>query len=202
MRYSTHFADTDIYDPDRLALTKPCDHAGCAGVGAYRAPKGRDRLQDYYWFCLAHVRDYNAKWNYYAGMNEAMIEAHLRDDAGWQRETWPLGTARNRGKKLDEQALRDHVARTYTMRHDDAQAAHHHTAPAGNTAAMRMLPPDIITALTTLELAEFGDAAHMKAQYRIMVKRHHPDANGGSSAAEERLKRINQAYTLLREWLS
>jgi len=29
------------------------------------------------------------------------------------------------------------------------------------------------------------------------VKRFHPDANGGDKTAEERLKRINQAYTFL-----
>jgi curved DNA-binding protein CbpA len=38
----------------------------------------------------------------------------------------------------------------------------------------------------------------IKARYKELVKLHHPDANGGDKAAEERLKSINQAYTFLK----
>ena len=43
-----------------------CDHPGCDKCGEYRAPKDRS-LKEYYWFCLEHVQEYNAKWNYYDG---------------------------------------------------------------------------------------------------------------------------------------
>lgn len=45
-----------------------CDHPGCNKPGEYRAPKNR-RLKEYYWFCLEHVQEYNAKWNYYEGIS-------------------------------------------------------------------------------------------------------------------------------------
>jgi len=38
----------------------------------------------------------------------------------------------------------------------------------------------------------------VKARYKELVKRHHPDTNGGDKEAEERLKLINQAYTTLK----
>src|SRR5262249_29646421 len=72
--------------------TRGCDHPGCAGDGLYRAPRSRAELSAYYWFCLDHVREYNAAWNYYAGMSELEIEREIRNDTTWQRPTWPLGS--------------------------------------------------------------------------------------------------------------
>ncbi len=68
-----------------------CEHAGCQAEGLYRAPKSRERMNDYYWFCLDHVRDYNRAWDYYAGMTADQIEAITRRDTVWERPTWPLG---------------------------------------------------------------------------------------------------------------
>ena len=66
--------------------------AGCLHEGEFRAPRGRNELHSYYWFCLDHVREYNASWNYYAGMTEAEVEAAIRADTTWQRPSWPLGS--------------------------------------------------------------------------------------------------------------
>src|SRR5437868_5385867 len=52
-----------------------CDISGCDCVGEYRAPKSPRQLTDYFWFCLDHVRAYNASWDYYAGMSTDEIEA-------------------------------------------------------------------------------------------------------------------------------
>src|SRR5262249_8498919 len=68
-----------------------CDHPECAEAGIYRAPKGRDRLNDYYWCCLDQVRAYNSAWNFCAGFSEADIEAQLRAASCWERPTWRLG---------------------------------------------------------------------------------------------------------------
>ena len=38
----------------------------------------------------------------------------------------------------------------------------------------------------------------LKARYKVLVKLHHPDANGGARDAEEKLKEINAAYSTLR----
>jgi len=82
-------------DPIQTAEPVPpvrlCDHPGCEAGGDFRAPRSRIELDNYFWFCLDHVRAYNAAWNYYAGMNEAEIEAEIRHDTTWQRPTWKLG---------------------------------------------------------------------------------------------------------------
>ncbi|MEY9882522.1 curved DNA-binding protein CbpA [Bradyrhizobium sp. USDA 328] len=43
--------------------------------------------------------------------------------------------------------------------------------------------------------ATLGD---IKARYRAMVKRHHPDANGGDRSTEQRLVEIIKAYHYLK----
>ncbi|MFR0737520.1 MAG: hypothetical protein ACLSHR_11630 [Oscillospiraceae bacterium] len=53
------------FAPQNEGMERKCDHPGYEKAGEYRAPKDR-KLKDY-WFCLEHVQEYNAQWNYYAG---------------------------------------------------------------------------------------------------------------------------------------
>src|ERR1700752_5169445 len=80
-----------VFDAAPEMPVRCCDYPGCVAGGDYRAPKSRLHLRDYYWFCLEHVRAYNAAWNYYAGMSDNEIEAEIRSDTVWQRPTWRLG---------------------------------------------------------------------------------------------------------------
>jgi hypothetical protein len=84
-----------VIDPVLTAEPEPptrlCDHPGCDLGGDFRAPRSRLELDNYLWFCLDHVRGYNAAWNYYAGMSEREVEAEIRRDTVWQRPTWKLG---------------------------------------------------------------------------------------------------------------
>ena len=58
-----------------------CEHEGCEEPGKYRAPKAPDVLDDYFWFCQQHVREYNLKWNFFHGTTEADINAGRFDGA-------------------------------------------------------------------------------------------------------------------------
>lgn len=178
--------DTDFsFAPfDRPAKMRLCDCPGCGQAGDFRAPKGRDQLNEYYWFCLFHVREYNQAWDFFAGMSEAEIEARIRDATVWERPSWPLGEWKKREKEL-----RDRVAADFF----GESAAPDYSGPP--TPAFSLAERD---AFRALELTETYDFAVIKAQYRTLVKLHHPDANGGSAEAEERFKIINQAYAVLR----
>lgn len=69
-----------------------CAFPECTAEGAYRAPRSRHELDQHIWLCLDHIREYNRAWDYFAGMSQADIEAHVRRDiVGW-RPTWPLGS--------------------------------------------------------------------------------------------------------------
>lgn len=170
-----------------------CDHAGCTQQGEYRAPKSRAALNEYFWFCLDHVREYNRSWNYYAGMDDDEVEKMVRQDTIWQRRTWPFGSWREREAKL-----REELDREFGLgRGEDGSGER---MGPGDREARRPFRPktEEEKALATLDLEPPVDFAQIKAQYKILVKRHHPDANGGDRAAEERLKTITHAYAVLR----
>jgi hypothetical protein len=171
---------------------------GCGAPGEYRAPKSRDSLTEYWWFCLEHVRAYNASWDFYRGMTPGQIEAQLRSDMVGQRPTWPLGRL---GARLDEDLLRDplHVLNAGLHgahgRGPDGRGA----AGRGRGAEMGGGPPaEMREPLATLGLAWPVTMDELKHRYHQLAKLHHPDANGGDREAEDRLKTINLAYATLR----
>ncbi|PWC43601.1 J domain-containing protein [Azospirillum sp. TSO22-1] len=178
------------YDFAPRPATRACDHPGCAGGGEYRAPKARDRLNEYFWFCLDHVREYNKAWDYYAGMNADQIESEVRRDTTWQRPTWPLGFW-----AVQEKFLRDRVVRGFGFEFGREPGQGKAEEQAQRRQAARTPEEE---ALAVLDLAPPVDFARIKARYRELAKLHHPDANGGDRAAEERLKDINQAYNTLK----
>lgn len=162
-----------------------CHVPGCTEEAAYRAPVSRDRLTDYYWFCIEHVRAYNAAWNYYAGMSEQEIERHRRQDTVWQRPSWPLG-----GKKRDpRRAIEEEFGRAFADIFEEGPTC-------GPQARRTTSEQD--QALSVLDLDAEASSAEIKARYIKLVKRLHPDANGGDSEAEERLKAVNLAYATLK----
>ncbi|MEZ5669880.1 MAG: DnaJ domain-containing protein [Alphaproteobacteria bacterium] len=192
------------WEEEQLRLERrPCDIPNCAGHGEFRAPKSRERLQDYFWFCLDHVRAYNQTWDYFSGMSEADIERHIRFDTTWQRPTWPLSGPNGRlGALGGDPRLRA------AMNAFHAAFAENGEAQAGSRRRMededpvrarwRRMSAEAEKALAVMELEPPVSLSTLKARYKTLVKRHHPDANGGDKMAEERLKTINQAYVTLK----
>lgn len=170
-----------VSTPDEDSALRHCDSPDCGLPGEHRAPKSREQLRDYYWFCLEHVRAYNSAWNYYAGMSENEVEGERRADTYWHRPTWPfsgepgLGNTVNDGFGFfeDEQAAQQKKAERFSA-----------TAPE-------------LAALAILNLSPPVTRQMIKSRYKELVKRHHPDTNGGNKDAEERLKAINRAYETL-----
>jgi DnaJ-like protein len=162
---------------------------GCGAQGEYRAPKSRLNLQEYWWFCLEHVRAYNGSWDYYKGMTAAQIEAQLRADTAWQRPSWPLGRLGSYHAWQDD-LVRDplHVLAAGRMRNGAGAPAEH-------------APTELREPLAALGLSWPTTLDAVKLRYKELAKRHHPDANGGSRESEERLKTINLAYATLRSRL-
>ncbi len=175
------------YAPDPDAPGRICDHPDCVLAGEYRAPKSRNELNQYHWFCLEHVRAYNASWDYYRGMTAGQIEQQTRMDTGWQRPTWPLG--RLGARRYDETVLRDPLDMLANGRARREQPNHG-------------VPQDLREPVRTLGLDWPVSMEVLKARYKELAKRHHPDANGGDRESEERLKLINLAYAAVRHYLT
>jgi hypothetical protein len=172
---------------DPKAPPRGCASPGCDKHGEFRAPKDR-ALREYLWFCLDHVRQYNAGWDFYRGMGEADIETAIRSDTGWQRPTWPLGRLGG-GSYIDPELIADPLGILRdTALHEKRRQPPRHEAP-----------PELRAALGLLELEWPLDPATLKTRYKALAKRYHPDANGGDRSTEEKLKDINRAYSLLRQ---
>ncbi|MCA0369703.1 MAG: J domain-containing protein [Proteobacteria bacterium] len=163
--------------------TTSCMHAQCCEEGTYPAPRSASRLEERYWFCLEHVKAYNASWNYYANMGEDEIEASRRSDTTWCRPTWPFAMGAAFGKSFVFEGI-----------------------DLGETAQTRTpLDPAMgkqeREALAVLNLSSPLTQDILKTRYKILAKRFHPDLNQGCKQAEETLKNINQAYATLQKFL-
>jgi hypothetical protein len=185
-----------FYEPGTPPQPTHCQHPDCTQPGVYRAPKSRTQLNEYFWFCLDHVRDYNKAWDYYAGMSQAEIERHVRNDVVGGRPTWPLGKwgshePRGRSYKVDSTFIPDDVAEAL----NGARAKEQRERELRRRNA-RLSKEE--QALAVLELTAPVTMQEIRARYRALVKKLHPDANGGDKSAEERLKVVNQAYSTLK----
>ena len=164
--------------------TRLCEAEGCTAEAHYPAPRSRDALRDYIWFCLEHVRAYNKSWNYYEGLQGAALEAEIRRATTWERPSWKFATG-----KPAEEMFEDHTG----LFDFDSRT--------NGTAQQRQLSPEERQAWKTLRMEPVADLDAVKAQYKQLAKENHPDINGGDAGAEERLKEINLAYDLIRKSL-
>ena len=175
---------------DENETERHCQAPGCPEQGVHRAPVARDRLNQYYWFCRDHVRQYNLAWNYFAGMNEQEIEYHRRLDTVWQRPSWPFG-------QFGERATRNPIGGAGYRIHDGY--GFFSEGPEGTRNGRAEAPQtEEQKALALLDLEEPVSFQDVKARYMALVKQLHPDATGNDPEAEERLKIVNQAYGALK----
>jgi hypothetical protein len=170
------------------AETRPCAVPNCTRPATSRVPKSRDNLADYLWCCMEHARARNESWDFFKGMDDAAIE-RFRDDAILgHRPTWPLG----------KRAAKARMGQA-PLGVDDGHALF---AEDGETQTVRRPERQLsrlqIIAMDTLQLAHNATLNEIKARYKELVKRFHPDANGGDRGAEERLKQVIKAYGVLR----
>lgn len=196
--YRPKYVDIRVKKPaaetaDRTPDEQPCDHAGCAGAGVHRAPKGRGREGEFWLFCLAHAADYNKRWNYFAGMTDAELSAFQAREETGHRPTWTF-----RSGRLDRHsaAMRGFQA---GPRSDPFGMFGAGAAAGGETVGSRRRLTRVQgLALEALALDEQAGAQEIRTRYAELVKRWHPDANGGDRAAEGNLQRVLRAYQTLK----
>ena len=173
-----------------------CEHAGCRATGEFRAPKGRAREGQYWRFCLEHVRDYNKTYNYFAGMPEDDVVTYQKDAATGHRPTWGMGV--NAGGRR----RRDGGAPPGEFDYLDPLGILRSAAPRQARQAAEPERPKrpllVRRALEVLDLDEDAGAAAIKAKYKALVKKFHPDAHGGDRSFEDRLRDIIRAHDTLK----
>lgn len=193
--YRPKYVDIRVKKPEAETLAREpgeptCDHVGCRRPGLYPAPKGRDREGEYWRFCLEHVAAYNKRWNYFAGMSETeWNDYRAREEVG-HRPTWTF-----RSGRLDRFSAAMRGARGGG---DPFSLFGSADPAAARTPPRRRLTRLQAKAFEALSLHETAGAGEIRARYAELVKRWHPDVNGGDRSAEESLARVLNAYQTLK----
>ncbi|MEN0654287.1 MULTISPECIES: J domain-containing protein [Hyphobacterium] len=196
-KYRPRFRDIRIKPPkdkpepeDRV-----CEWPGCLSRGDSRAPKGPDRLDDYHWFCQHHAGQYNKSWNFFAGMSEGEMKAFNKSAHYGHRPTWNF-----RGN-TGAHAKSARASADFSKGFDDMLGLFGHR-PANDRrndeAPRRRFGRLQEMALETMNLTGDETKGAVKKRYAELVKRYHPDANGGDRSSEEQLGRVIHAYQILK----
>src|ERR1041385_1673049 len=155
--------------------------------------EGRTRENEYWRFCLDHVREYNHSYNYFSGMSEDAVMKYQKDAVTGHRPTWKMGTGTRHAGGGDFGPHTPHdpfnMFREFGARSADTRT---------RTEPQRTVRNAERKALHELGLEEGAGKVEIKARFKILVKRHHPDVNGGDKATEDKLREIIQAYNYLK----
>lgn len=199
--------DSKYFDSIRVARREArarrqepcCEWKGCAAPGLYRAPKGRGNEGQFFLFCMDHVRHYNARYNYFDGMSSVEVDDFRKDALTGHRPTWKMGSgaglAGARAGTVDSAAPLGIDAKDP----HGFFAAREQAARREYAARSRQLRPLERKSLEALALHETATRIEIKARFKELVKRHHPDVNGGDHRSEDRLRDIIQAYNFLKQ---
>ena len=200
--------DSKLFDRIRIkprheekphVATPACAWEGCDQPGEYRAPKANHKEGEYHNFCLEHVRHYNTTFNFFAGMSAKETAERVSRWAETDgRPSWGFGAkAGSAGPRMPKREARDPSKRFQDPLNIFARYAR---AQARGPQPERVVPlhENDRRALEALGFQGRAKSDDIKAAYKRLVKLHHPDANGGNKASEERLRAIIAAYAHLK----
>ena len=176
------------------AGARACEWHGCRLEGKYRAPHSRERLNENRWFCLSHVREFNNSWNFFEGLNDDEVRAFQAGATTGHRPTWRFGTigsAAGLGLNRRDAAGLGSFADPFGIFGGKARRA-------PSEPAQRQLTKRQTRAFEVFDIEQSAGKDAIRNQFKVLVKRFHPDVHGGDKSMEERLREVIEAYQILR----
>lgn len=167
-----------------------CAAPGCDARGEFKAPlqpANFDGPGAWRFLCLDHVREHNAKYNYFEGMSPEEIQDAQGPLAGWERPSRKFA-ANGADPPPRWSDFSDPL--------DAISARFGRVRERGNEP--RFSKPER-RALSVLGLGEDADLHQLRKRYSALVRRFHPDKNGGDRSQEGKLGAVIEAYQLLRK---
>lgn len=173
-----------------------CAEPGCDQPGEFRAPPlegtppGRDGPAEYRWLCLDHVRAFNSRYNFFNGMSPDEIHEAQRPYAGWERETraFAANGADRPPRWADFSDPLDAIGARFRERMANERQRQDGKPLSG--ADRR--------ALNVLGLDQDTDRRGLRQRYSELVRKFHPDRNGGDRSMEKALQEVIAAYQHLK----
>lgn len=174
-----------------------CNAPGCDEAGEFRAPgyrpPGFDGPGEYRWFCLDHVRQFNAGYDFFAGMTPDEIFAAQSPIAGWETTTRafrPDAGIDQAPRWNDYADPLEAISRRARARREDALHR--------QEAARRGIDAEERKAYEVMGLGFDADRKALRSRYSELVRRYHPDRNGGDRSFEGKLQDVVDAYKRLK----
>jgi hypothetical protein len=172
-----------------------CDHPDFGEPGEFRAPPpegagSHDGPPRFRWFCLDHVRAFNAGYNFFEGMSADEIHRAQSPTAGWERETRAFARGGNGDQPPRWADFSDPL---------DAIGARFRRTVAPERSDGKPLSGEDRRSLDVLGLAADADRPALRKRYSELVRKYHPDRNGGDRSHEDRLTKVIAAYQQLRQ---
>ncbi|MEK9741736.1 MAG: DnaJ domain-containing protein [Pelagibacteraceae bacterium] len=177
-----HWYCFDHYDEHIQKQKIECDWEECKQIGEFKAPS-KD-VDTFLWFCEEHIKIYNQKWDFFDGMTQTEIENFIYDDLTFHKKTQKFGNQDAFFQKLWNNAIEDELLFFNKFKNSSAYAGNKYN----HTQTM---------ALKKMELNTDVNWSDIRAQFKKLVKKYHPDINAGNKKYEEKLKEITLAYTFL-----
>ncbi len=175
------------------ARGRACHWAGCQAPGEFRAPGAQSASADgpgaYRWFCLEHVRAFNAAYDFFDGMNAEEIFAAQSPIHGWESEA----------RAFSPTAGIDAAPRWADFADPlEAISARARQRQPAQRKDGRAVTPEERRALDVLGLPLDASRKELRERYTQLVRRYHPDRNGGDRSFEARLQGVVAAWQVLR----
>jgi hypothetical protein len=167
-----------------------CAVPGCGAPGEFKAPlqpANFDGPGAWRFLCLDHVREHNARYNFFQGMSPDEITEAQSPLAGWERASRPFA-----GAGADP-------APKWTDFADPLDAIGGRFAHIRQASKPSRFNAGERQALSVLGLGDDADRHQLRQTYSTLVRRYHPDKNGGDRSKEARLTAVFEAYQLLRK---
>lgn len=184
--------------PEPAAPT--CQWDGCENKGVHKAPVGRNAENEYFLFCFDHVKEYNKGYNYFSGLSDTEIARYQKEAVTGHRPTWTVGVNKSSKNGPVQGDVRSGSAASQARMRDPFGFVEQNKARGlRKEPRQRKLKTLEAKAFETLNLPANATPADVKAAYKELVKKHHPDANGGDRGSEDRFRAVIQAYQLLKQ---
>ncbi|WP_337269311.1 J domain-containing protein [Oryzifoliimicrobium ureilyticus] len=197
--------DSKYFDRIRTRRRRPveeppsaptCQWDGCDKPGVHRAPVGRNAEGQFFLFCFEHVKDYNKGYNYFSGLSDSEIARYQKEAITGHRPTWTVGV---NGSAKSSPIQADIRSGAYNRVRDPFGFVQGNKSRGPRFPEQRKLKTLEAKAFDTMGLGANATSSEIKSKYKELVKKHHPDANGGDRGSEERFRAVVQAYQLLKQ---
>jgi len=178
---------------------RQCERPGCTKAGEFRAPgyrpNGFDGPGEWRWFCLEHVREFNAGYDWFEGMSAEEIFAAQSPVSGWRTQS-PAFSPRAGVDGMPRWADFDDPLDAISARAGNIRSRAERRAKTEMSGRWNREESD---ALEVMGLGSDTDKTRLRRRYSELVRRYHPDRNGGDRSYETRLNAVVEAYQVLRK---